>query len=200
MLVTDRHQAGGEDALVWIAQQAVQGGADIVQLREKDMDAEALTELAERILDALGGRGRLVINGSAEVALEAGAQGVHLPEDARFDRPIDEMLVGRSVHSSEAAKRARSEGADYVVAGHIYETDSHPDIEPRGTKLISDVAAVVSVPVLAIGGIRTENVPEVVAAGASGIAVKSAILIADDPYAAASALRSALDSEWLANR
>ena len=80
MLVTDRQAAGGEDALVWIAQQAVQGGVDLVQLREKDMDPDDLAELAERIMDALSGRGWLVINNSPEVALETGAAEVHLPE------------------------------------------------------------------------------------------------------------------------
>jgi thiamine-phosphate diphosphorylase len=192
MLVTDRQAAGGEDALVWIAQQAVQGGVDLIQLREKDMHPDDLTELAERILDALSGRGRLVINNSPEVALEAGAAGVHLPEAARFDRPIDEMLVGRSVHSVEAAKKGQSEGVDYLIAGNIYETVSHPGVPPHGTGLITDIVAAVSVPVLAIGGVRAEHVPELVAAGAAGVAVSSAILGADDPYEAAQDFAEAL--------
>jgi thiamine-phosphate diphosphorylase len=196
MLVTDRQAAGGEDALVWIAQQAVQGGVDLIQLREKDMHPDDLTELAERILDALSGRGRLVINNSPEVALEAGAAGVHLPEAARFDRPIDEMLVGRSVHSVEAAKKGQSEGVDYLIAGNIYETVSHPGVPPHGTGLITDIVAAVSVPVLAIGGVRAEHVPELVAAGAAGVAVSSAILGADDPYEAAQDFAEALQDSY----
>jgi thiamine-phosphate pyrophosphorylase len=192
MLVTDRRAAGGEDELVWIIQQAVEGGVNVVQLREKDMDPFDLTDLADRVKDAVGERAVLLINTSTEAALETGADGVHLPENARFDRPTEEMIIGRSVHSADAAKRAEAQGADYVVVGTVYETDSHPGVAPSGVGLVADSAAAVSIPVIAIGGIRADRVPEVMAAGAAGVAVKSAIIAADDPLAAARALSTAM--------
>ena len=106
--------------------------------------------------------------------------------------------MGRSVHSAEAARRAEAEGADYLVAGPVYETRSHPGVEPAGLALIGKIAPAVRVPVLAIGGITTERVAEVVRAGASGVAVISAVLAQREPRAAAEALRRALDAAWAA--
>ena len=211
MLVTDRLLCGGADGLVAAVEAAVQGGADAVQLREKDPDGrslppEDLLPLARRLRQATLGRALLLVNGSLEVALASEADGVHLPGSApsvwrpRETVPVggQRFLVGRSVHSLEAARRAEAEGADYLVAGPVYETRSHPGREPAGLSLIEGITRRVRVPVLAIGGVNAGRVDEVVRAGASGVAVISAVLAAADRRAAAGDLRRALDAVWIA--
>ena len=211
MLVTDRLLCGGADGLIAAVEAAVQGGADAVQLREKDPDGrslppEDLLPLARRLRQATLGQALLLVNGSLDVALASEADGVHLPESSpsvwrpREAVPVggQRFLVGRSVHSLEAARRAEAEGADYLVAGPVYETRSHPGREPAGLSLIEGITRRVRVPVLAIGGVNAGRVDEVVRAGASGVAVISAVLAAADRRAAAGDLRRALDAVWIA--
>ena len=198
MVVTDRGLCGGVDALVAAVEAAVSGGADAVQLREKDLADGELLSLARRLREATRGA-LLVVNGPLAVALAAGADGVHLPEGAPpVSRPREDLLLGRSVHSLEAARRAGAEGVDYLIAGPVYETRSHPGATPAGPALIEEAAQAVRVPVLAIGGVTPERVEEVVRAGASGVVVISAVLAQRDPRAAAEALRRALDAAWAA--
>ena len=194
MLVTDRALVGGVDRLVEAAAAAVEGGVNAVQLREKDLAAADLARLAGQLREAIGGRALLIVNGNADVACEIAADGLHLPADAPFARPDGVALVGRSVHSVEAAVRAERDGADYLIAGPIYETPSHPGVPAAGVRLISGAVAAVSVPVVAIGGIRAARVQGVLSAGAGGVAVISAVLGAESPREAASALREALEA------
>lgn len=197
MLVTDRSLCGGGEGLVAAVEAAVQGGVDAVQLREKELHCAELLPLARRIREVIDGRALLLVNGLLAAALDAGADGVHLPESAPpARRPHEGFLVGRSVHSLEAARRAEAEGADYLIAGPVYETRSHPGREPAGLSLIEEVAYGARVPVLAIGGVSAERVEEVVRAGASGVAVISAVLARPDQRAAAEALRETLDAAW----
>lgn len=199
MLVTDRALAGGTDNLVEAVRAAVEGAANAVQLREKDLPGPDLLALARRLREATGDRALLLVNGSLEAARAAGADGVHVPEDAPpVRRPREGFLLGRSVHSAEAARRAEREGADYVIAGPVFETRSHAGRAPAGVALVGEVARAVDVPVLAIGGVSAERVGDVVRAGAAGVAVISAILGARDASAAARGLRGALDAGWTA--
>jgi thiamine-phosphate pyrophosphorylase len=194
MLVTDRRVAGGEDALVQKVGEAVSGGVNIVQLREKDLGHDALLSLAERVRDAIGGRAKLIINGSLDVALAVGADGVHLPEDAQWPASAKGLIAGRSVHSVAAATQAEQAGADYVVFGPVYETLSHAGAPAAGLEALAAVVSAVSIPVVAIGGVRKDRVRAIMDAGAGGIAVISAILGSPSPHEAASALRRELQS------
>ncbi len=200
MLVTDRALTGGGDRLVEAVAAAVDGGVNTVQLREKDLAPPDLAHLAGRLRAAIDGRALLIVNGNADVASEIAADGLHLPADAPFARPDGVTLVGRSVHSVEDAVRAEREGADYLIAGPIYETPSHPGVPAAGLRLISGVVAAVSVPVIAIGGITAARVPGVLSAGAGGVAVISAVLGAESPNAAAAALCEALEAVPVAER
>jgi thiamine-phosphate pyrophosphorylase len=195
MLVTDRGLAGGEDALVRKVSEAVAGGVNAVQLREKDLGGETLFRLAERIKAAIEGRVLLIVNGSLDVALASGADGVHLPEamPALAKRPKG-LIVGRSVHSVEAATLAEQAGADYMVFGPVYETMSHASVAAAGLEALSAVACAVSIPVLAIGGVRKDRVRAIMDASAAGIAVIGAILGSPSPHEAASALRRELQA------
>ncbi len=206
MLVSDRSLCAGVDGLVAAVEAAVTGGVDAVQLREKDMPSEELLPLARRLRQATlgraeptGGQALLLVNGPLAVALAADADGVHLPEDASpVERPRRSFLIGRAVHSLAAARRAEAEGVDYLIAGPVYETRSHPGREPAGLALIEEVTRSVRTPTLAIGGVTAGRVEDLVRAGASGVAVISAILAQPDERAAAEGLRRALDVAWAA--
>jgi len=196
MLITDRRLAGGSNALVDAVDQAVDGGVTAVQLREKDLPPHELLPLARRLRIVTRDRAALIVNGPLEIALAAEAGGVHLPEDGPMvERPPRPFLIGRSVHSLAAATAAWAECSDYLVAGPIFETASHPNAAPAGPELIESIAGAVAIPVLAVGGITAERVRDVVRAGAGGIAVISAILSAQSPRKAAQRLKNALTEE-----
>jgi thiazole tautomerase (transcriptional regulator TenI) len=205
MLVTNLEVAGGEDALVERVEAAVAGGADMVQLREKELDEAALTALALRLRAATAGRALLLVNESGggeglRAALAAGADGVQLGERsygvsaARAAAPG--LLVGRSVHSFSGALRAAEQDADYLVAGPVYSTLTHPGHPAAGVQLIADMARAVRTPVIGIGGVEPHNAGPVVAAGAAGVAVLRGLLAAPNPEAAARGIRTAIDAAW----
>ena len=203
MLVTDRTLYPD---LVGAVDGALSGGVDVLQLRDKSLPAPTrsgdlpdadLLRLARQLRQVSAGRALLVINGSLDVALAVGADGVHLPQAAPLiERPRPDFLLGRSVHSLDEALAAEAEGLDYLIAGPVFATRSHPAAAPAGPSLIEAAARAVALPVLAIGGVSADNVGEVVAAGASGVAVISAVLASADPEAAARQLRRALDAAW----
>ena len=171
------------------------GGVNVVQLREKDLAAAQLVPLADRLRAITEGKALLIVNSRLDVA-QVCADGVHLPErgaSVAATRRLagDGLIIGRSVHSVEEAVKAQEEGADYVQVGAIFPTRSHPG-PPAGLALLESVAARVSIPILAVGGITAGNVGQVMRAGARGAAVISAILGAPSPGAAARRLAEAM--------
>lgn len=204
MLVTDRRRCHHR-ALPAVVATAVDGGVNAVQLREKGLPAGELWELACQLRQVTQGRALLLINDRLDVALAVGADGVQLPEDSlpvTAARRVsgDGLLIGRSVHSLEGAVQAEREGADFLVVGTIFATPSHPDVVPGGAEFLALTRSSTRLPLLAIGGIGRDNVREVVAAGADGCAIISAILATADPHRAASELRAALDAAWQERR
>ena len=201
-LVTDRRLCQYTvQELVNVVARAVSGGANMVQLREKDLPGGQLLELAERLRKVTAGKALLFVNERLDVALASGADGVQLGEDAIPEvaaREVagDSLLIGRSVHSLEGALAAESRGADFLVVGTVFSTGSHPATEPEGPELLSRIASRAAVSFLGIGGINVANVGEVIAAGASGAAVVSSILAAEDPEHAARELKDAIDAAW----
>jgi thiamine-phosphate pyrophosphorylase len=191
MLVTDRRETADRD-LVDVVEAAVAGGVGLVQVRERDLtdaEAEALLRL---ILDRLRGTGvRVLVNGRPALARALGV-GLHLPAAEPSALP-GLPLAGRSVHDEREAGRARAEGASYVVAGPIFPTGSKPGHPGAGLGLLARVGNVVApTPIFAIGGLTPERVGAVRAAGAHGVAIRSAILGAPDPARAARAFAKAL--------
>jgi thiamine-phosphate pyrophosphorylase len=193
MLVTDRELAGGEDALVNAVAAAVEGGVNAVQLREKDMRPADLLSLACRLREVTADKALFLVNGPLDIAREAGADGVHLPEDAEPPPGPWTFTWGRSVHTGESGIMSLGEAPRYLIAGPIFETRSHPGGTPAGLNLIREIAPIAAprTPVIGIGGITAENARDVMQAGAKGVAVISAILGNDDPKAAAQSLREA---------
>ena len=180
---------------------AVAGGVDLVQLREKDLDGRNLQVLGYEILEALGGQAKLVINERVDVAVAAGAHGVQLGEhalpvkDARAILPPD-AWIGRSVHSVEGAVAAEQDGADFLVVGTMFATDSHPGARAAGPQLMREVAVRCRLPLLGIGGITPDNLGDVIGAGATGVAVIRSILGSNDPRSAAKVLKESLLAAW----
>jgi thiamine-phosphate pyrophosphorylase len=199
-LITDRHQCG-ETELEAVVEAAIEGGVNVVQLREKDLSAGELFSLGMRLREVTRGKALLLINDRVDVAQACGADGVHLPENglptsiARWVMGRH-ALVGRSVQGVEAAAQAEKDGADLVQIGTIFASPSKPDSPPVGPELLREVADAVSIPVLAVGGVTLENAAEAIAAGAAGAAVISAICGAHDPKAAAKALVEAMTEAW----
>ena len=195
-LVTDR-SVGGEATLVTRVAEAVAGGVDLVQVREKDLHGAQLLDLAQRLRDAIGDRALLVVNERVDVAAALPAEGVQLGEDAmpvaaarRILGP--DMLIGRSVHSVEGAERAVSDGADFLVVGTMFASRSHPGEEPTGPDLVKRIVPRCQLPSIGIGGITKDNCRQVIEAGATGVAVITGILAAPSPGVAARNLKEAL--------
>lgn len=196
-LVTDRFQTRGRP-LLDVVDECLVAGLKAVQLREKDLTAGELYHLADSLL-ALASRAgaRLFINDRVDVALAVGADGVHLAGHSMPARVVRSKfpgirLIGVSTHTLEEARAAEAGGADFVLFGPIYETPSKRDRPPQGTEPLARVAAELSIPVFAIGGVTPERVHELKSAGARGVAVISAILSADRPGRATKAFIESL--------
>jgi thiamine-phosphate pyrophosphorylase len=194
-VVSDRQQTQGRP-LVQVMTSAAQGGAGMVQLREKDLSARELCALGEELHVALATHHvPLLINDRLDVALALGAAGVHLAghslPTAHARRVLGpHHLIGVSTHSIAQARVAMDEGADFIVFGPVFETPSKMVYgPPQGLRQLADVVRHVTIPVLAIGGIDADNLTLVMRAGAHGVAMIRAILAAPDPGAAARHLR-----------
>lgn len=201
MLVTDRRRLRGQP-LVEAVVRAVSGGVNAVQLREHDLPARDLYELAAAVRRAIGERALLFVNDRLDVALAAGADGVQLPErglPAEAARRLGGagLIIGRSVHDAAGARRAAAEGADLLVAGHLFETASKPDTLPLGAEGFRAIRAASDLPLVAIGGMNRENAGQAVEWGADGVAAISALLDAPAPEAAAHLLWQAVSERYL---
>jgi len=201
-LVTDRSAVGDDTKeMVQRVTQAVLGGVDLVQVREKDLPAGELLQLTQSLLESVEGRAKLIVNDRADIALVARAHGVQLGEEGLPVAAARESignggLIGRSVHSVGAATQAQDDGADFLIVGTMFASRSHPGETPTGPKLMQEISSKCKLPLIGIGGIIPENASEVIQAGASGVAVISHILAASDPRAAASELKEAICEAW----
>jgi len=172
---------------VEIARQAIAGGADAIQLRDKTCGCRDLARIGREIHRITQETGTLfIVNDRIDVAIACGADGVHLGNDdlrvdvARQIAPAG-FVIGVSVGSVEEAVRAEAEGVDYIAVSPVFSTGSKQDAGPgHGLLVLRAICAQVSCPVVAIGGINRSNVEEVVRAGADGVAVISAVVGSPD--------------------
>jgi thiamine-phosphate pyrophosphorylase len=197
-LVTDRRQTSGRD-LVQVVKEAVAGGVRAIQLREKDLETAELYRLAEWLLRvARDGGAALLINDRVDVAMALSADGVHLGRKSLPPKEVRDlvgagMLIGVSCHGVEDVHEAVEAGADFAVLGPIYATPSKTSYgPPLSPAILSESRRSCPLPLLAIGGIKPARVPEVVSAGADGVAAISAILSAAEPGAAARGMLDAV--------
>ena len=196
-LITDRAAAPRPPADV--VEECLAAGLRAVQLREKDLETRDLLALADTLREAAQRHGaRLIVNDRADVALAAGADGVQrthasLPVSALRGIAPAGFLVGASVHSEAEAQDAAGQGADFIVFGPVYDTASKRRYgPPQGLAALEAVTRAVDRPVLAVGGLTPERVPEVLGAGAAGVAVIGAIYAAVRPAEATKAFLDAL--------
>jgi thiamine-phosphate pyrophosphorylase len=188
-LVSDRHQTNGRD-LVEVLEEAAVAGVQAIQLREKDLSAAELYVLATRVQGIARNFGlALTINDRVDLALAIAADGVQL---TRNSLPLpcvrklvgSRMLVGISCHTIDNVREATESGADFIVLGPVYATPSKMRYgPPLSPSIIQKAKSFCRLPVLAIGGITAARVPEVIRAGADGVAVISAVLSSPHPGA-----------------
>ncbi len=194
-VIIDPDACAGRDPIV-VARLALEGGASIVQWRDKRRDkgdqlgqARALRELCAEH------KALFIVNDHVDLALAVLAGGVHL---GQHDLPIEavrpltpaEFIVGVSTNNAEEAQRAQAAGASYAAVGSIFPTDSKETTRPASPERLREVKAAVELPVVAIGGIDASNVAQALAAGADSVAVIRAVCAADDVRAAAEELAS----------
>ena len=179
-----------------VLEAALRGGVDVVQLRDKELSDDELVRAAAPFRQACAAHGALfVLNDRPDLVDACGADGVHVGQsdasvaDARA-AVGDDRIVGLSIETE--AQLDAIDGADYLGVGAVFATPTKTDSVAGGLDLLRAAAARVTIPWFAIGGIDLSNVAEVAAAGAPGVAVVRAIRDADDPEAAAKALRAAL--------
>jgi thiamine-phosphate pyrophosphorylase len=193
-LITDRMQTAGR-TLPAVVADALRGGLRALQLREKDLSAAQLLEIAVELRQLTREYGaKLLINDRVDVALAAGADGVHLgkaglpvPEARRMLG--SERLIGYSAHSVDEALQAQMAGADFVTLGPVYHTPSKAQYgEPLGLSALSEAVRVVAIPVFALGGVKPASVAQVLSAGAHGVALISAVMAAPHPRVETEAL------------
>ncbi|AEF83389.1 thiamine phosphate synthase [Leadbettera azotonutricia] len=197
-LCTDRGLSLGRP-LVETVEDAIAGGVTMVQIREKDIPSREFYDLALQALRVTRAHHiPLIINDRLDIALAIGAEGVHLGQS---DLPCiearrvggEDFIIGVSAHTPAEAVRAERDGADYIGAGAVFPTGSKADVSAIiGLDGLKAAAASVKIPVIGIGGIGPKNAAEVIASGAAGIAVISAILSQPDIREAAMILRRCL--------
>jgi thiamine-phosphate pyrophosphorylase len=190
-----------------VARDLIEGGVDVIQVRAKYGSHAQRVEMGLKVVSVAAQHGiPVIINDDIDAAFESGADGVHLGQEdwqhlggkaERSDRLANMRIVGLSTHSLEQALRAERDGADYIGVGPIFPTATKPDVRPVGLDLVHQVAERVKVPFFAIGGITLDNVAQVLAAGATRVAVVSALLRAPDIKNTAAEFKRKFARPWL---
>lgn len=181
--ITDRRLAGGRE-IGDIVEKLCAAGVRIIQIREKEITTREFVDLARKAVDAAEKHGALIIiNDRPDVAIYSGASGVHLGEHELPPRAAREVLgpekiIGVSCHSADDVRRADREPVNYIAVGPIFSTrTTQLHYKVVGTELIREARAITALPLVAIGGIDETNISSVVAAGADGVAVISAVIV-----------------------
>ena len=170
-----------------ILKKLIDGGIDAVQLRAKNRSVKEMVALAEQLLEqTIAANVPFIVNDQAAVADRVGIQGVHVGQEddsiAQVRRAVSRpVIVGKSTHSLGQAIAAEREGADYIGFGPLFATPTKPDYLPIGVDQIREVHRQVNIPIFCIGGIKVENLPQVIAAGAKRVVIVSGLLQSDDP-------------------
>ena len=185
-------------AVLEVVREVLAGGADCIQLREKDKSDRQILDLGSQIAGLCHeSKALFIMNDRPDLAVLAGADGVHLGQD---DLTINQarkiilsrMIVGKSAHNLSEARLALDEDPDYLAVGSIFASGTKPDVSVAGTELIQEVKKLYNGPIIAIGGITPDNAQMAIAAGASGIAVCQAVLGVDSPKTACRNIRQKL--------
>ena len=198
-VITDKNSSKGRGHLE-VIKSAIDGGADVVQLRDKEATARELVQVGNEIrLLTHRKHVTFIVNDRVDIVLATDADGVHLGQD---DLPLSiarkilgkDKIIGVSTHSLEEAIQAEEKGADYIAVGPIFTTPTKVDYKPVGLELIRQVKDRIKIPFVAIGGIDENNAREVLKAGATRVAVVRAVVGSDNITEAARLLKGVLKS------
>lgn len=204
-VILDREAARGRD-LLGLLDAVLAGGCRMVQLREKHMPPAELYPLAGALSERCRRAAALfLINDRADLALALGADGLHVGQD---DLPAEAArrllppgtILGVSTHDPGQARQALADGADYIAVGSIFPTDTKAGFQLVGPDLLRMLRREIPVPLVGIGGITADNVDQVIAAGADGVAVISAVCAAADPEEATRRLTERLETALRSRR
>jgi thiamine-phosphate pyrophosphorylase len=169
-----------------VAEAMIEGDVDLIQLRGKQRSIEELVDLAAKLHKVTSGFSiPLIVNDHAEIARKVPVEGVHVGQDddsvaVARSKAGRKLIVGKSTHGLEQARKAQGEGADYIGFGPVFATPTKPDYQPIGLKNIKQVHVDVTLPIFCIGGIEIDNLEQVIAAGARRVAIVSGLLKAPD--------------------
>lgn len=196
--VTDRSWLG-DRTLAQVVEDVLKGGATFLQLREKELDREAI--LAEaREIQAIAARYHVpfVINDSVDIALACDADGVHVGQNDLMGRDVraligPDKILGITANTVELAVAAERAGADYIGAGAVFGTTTKQNAKNLSLDTLKAICQAVNIPVVAIGGINADNLPRLAGTGAAGAAVVSALFAQKDPEEAARRMRALAD-------
>ena len=197
--ITDR-KCIGDRGLEYSVEQALSGGATMIQLRDKEVDFDTLCKEADSLLKICQKYNTpLIINDNADVVIKTGADGVHLGQNDMELAKAREILgkdkiIGGSARTIELAKKAEQSGADYIGSGAVFGTLTKADAKYIGTQWLKEICTSLSIPVVAIGGVNAGNISQLEGCKISGVAVVSALFGAENVYTSAQELRKLADS------
>ncbi|WP_346934777.1 thiamine phosphate synthase [Clostridium sp.] len=182
-LITNRHLVS-EEKYFKTLQDASLAGVDRIILREKDLNDEELERLYYKIKALVSDNTEIIINSNIKVFKKVEEKTLHLPfkDFMKFNSEKKVIRAGVSIHSVEEGIRANKEGCNYILASHIFPTKCKEGLEPKGVEFIRELKNVVTCPIIALGGISTENASKVIEAGADGIALMSTFFYCEDVY------------------
>lgn len=192
--ITDRHWLNGR-SLYEVVKESLEGGVTFLQLREKQLDEEHFLEEAKELQGLCSEYNvPFIINDNVDIALAMNADGVHIGQSDMEMKEAREKLgsdkiIGVSAHTKEEALLAQAQGADYLGVGAVFPTSSKDDAESVSYETLKEICDVVSIPVVAIGGITKDNLHQLSGSGISGISVISAIYAQPDIKEAARELK-----------
>jgi thiazole tautomerase (transcriptional regulator TenI) len=170
---------------------------EAIHIREHAKTAREIFELTQRMIESGVPADKIIINNRVDAAVAAGIRGVQLGYHSlpvsTVRNAFPQLSIGKSVHSLHEALQAESEGADYILYGHVFETGSKTGLNPKGLEELKTITAALTIQVLAIGGIKLDNLHKVVKAGVSGIAVMSGIFNTDRQAETAIAYQNQLE-------
>ena len=184
-----------------VVKDAVAGGVDIVQLRERNMHSRGIFSLAKKIKEAIAcTSARMLINDRVDIAMAVGADGVHLGQKGLPVETVRRMVghgmvIGVSTHNLEEALKAEDEGADYILFSPVFSTRCKPGMEPKGVDALVEISRKVSIPVVPLGGINIDTLPQLTCRGVTSAAVMSAVLTSENPKQSASELKALLQQQ-----
>ncbi|PRO41109.1 thiazole tautomerase TenI [Bacillus sp. LLTC93] len=175
---------------------AIESEVDFIHIRERSKTASELVDLVKQLRSEGVPKEKLVINDRVDVALLTNIHRVHLPGHSFSPKELRQKFphlhAGVSVHSIEEAKAAEENGAEYVMFGHVYNTSCKPGLKARGVKLVEELTSALSIPVVVIGGVTPDRIPELLHVNVKGIAVMSGIFTHHQPRIKAQAFSKKL--------